>query len=93
MYVQVNLRALAYIPLKFDDKLCVSDKSKAGALNSQFHSVFTRENAPIPNQSPYTSISDLNINSQGVAKQLSEPNPPPPPQIFSKDQKCPFCDE
>jgi hypothetical protein len=93
MYVQVNLRALAYIPLKFDDKLCVSDKSKAGALNSQFHSVFTRENAPIPNQSPYTSISDLNINSQGVAKQLSEPNSPPPPPIFSKDQKCPFCDE
>ena len=64
-------------PLKFNDKLCVSDKSKADALNSQFHSVFTRENAPIPNkgQSPYTSISDLIINSQGVAKQLSELNP------------------
>ncbi len=35
-------------PLKFNDKLCVSDKSKADALNSQFHSVFTRENVPIP---------------------------------------------
>ena len=64
-------------PLKFNDKLCVSDKSKADALNSQFHSVFTRENVPIPNkgQSPYTSISDLIISSQGVAKQLSELNP------------------
>ncbi|CAB4002571.1 Hypothetical predicted protein [Paramuricea clavata] len=63
-------------PLKFNDKLCVSDKSKADALNFQFHSVFTRENAPIPNkgQYPYTFISDF-INSQDVAKQLSELNP------------------
>jgi hypothetical protein len=64
-------------PLKFNDKLCVSDKSKTDVLNFQFHSVFTRENTPIPNkgQSPYTSISDVLINSQGVTKKLSELNP------------------
>ncbi|CAB4043415.1 Hypothetical predicted protein, partial [Paramuricea clavata] len=77
-YVRTSKSESSGIPLlKFNDKLCVSDKSKADALNFQFHSVFTRENAPIPNkgQSPYTSISDLIINSQGVAKQLSELNP------------------
>jgi hypothetical protein len=77
-YVRTNKSESSGIPpLKFNEKFCVSDKSKADAINSQFQSVFTRANASIPNKSqyPYTSISDLIINSQGVAKQLSELNP------------------
>lgn len=34
--------------LRYGNKLCTSDKSKAEALNSYFYSVFTQEKLPIP---------------------------------------------
>ena len=63
-------------PLRSGSKLCSSDKDKAEALNSYFHSVFTKEKLPIPTKvnSPYNSIPDLMISVQGVHKQLLQLN-------------------
>ncbi|XP_072039335.1 uncharacterized protein [Amphiura filiformis] len=60
-----------------DGEACVSDISKAEALNKQFSSVFTDENlSAIPNKghSAFSSIQDLDIELQGVIKQLTQIN-------------------
>ena len=52
-------------------------KDKAETLNSYFFFVFTNEKLPLPKipVSPYSSIADLHISPEGVAKQLSQLNP------------------
>ncbi|XP_072030752.1 uncharacterized protein [Amphiura filiformis] len=60
-----------------DGETCVSDLSKAEALNKQFSSVFTDENlSAIPNKghSAFSSIQDLDIELQAVIKQLTQIN-------------------
>ena len=49
-------------------------KTKAEVLNSQFSSVFNKEeieNIPDPGESPIPTIGTINITTSGVAKQLS----------------------
>ena len=64
-------------PLKTEQGVFVTDKDKAETLNSYFFSVFTNEQLPLPKIpiSPYSSIADLHISPEGVAKQLSQLNP------------------
>ena len=64
-------------PLKLGNSVSITDKDKAETLNSYFHSVFTQEHLPSPSmgQSPYLPIVDLQIDPEGVAKQLSVLNP------------------
>ena len=64
-------------PLRYGNNLFSSDKSKAEALNSYFFSVFTQEKQPIPTKptSPYNLISDIDISTHGVYKQLLQLNP------------------
>ena len=64
-------------PLKTEQGVFVTDKDKAETLNSYFFSVFTNEQLLLPKIpiSPYSSIADLHISPEGVAKQLSQLNP------------------
>ena len=66
-------------PLKNKMGFLQSDnKSKAGILNEQFQSVFTKENLnnfPIKGKSPYSPIEDIKINSIGVHKLLKNLKP------------------
>ena len=64
-------------PLKTEEGVFVTDKDKAETLNSYFFPVFTNEQLPLPKIpiSPYSSIADLHISPEGVAKQLSQLNP------------------
>ena len=64
-------------PLKTEQGVFVTDKDKAETLNSYFFSVFTNEQLPLPKIpiSPYSSIADLQISPEVVAKQLSQLNP------------------
>ena len=57
-------------PLKTEEGVFVTDKDKAETLNSYFFSVFTNEQLPLPKIpiSPYSSIADLHISPEGVAK-------------------------
>ena len=57
-------------PLKTEQGVFVTDKDKAETLNSYFFSVFTNEQLPLPKIpiSPYSSIADLHISPEGVAK-------------------------
>ena len=60
-----------------DGEMCVSDLSKAEALNKQFSSVFTDENLttlPDKGHSAFSSIQDLDIELEGVVKQLTQIN-------------------
>ena len=69
--------AIGIPPLRYGNNLFSSDKSKAEALNSYFFSVFTQEKQPIPTKptSPYNLISDVDISTHGVYKQLLQLNP------------------
>jgi hypothetical protein len=66
-------------PLKNKMEFLQSDnKSKAGILNEQFQSVFTKENLnnfPIKGKRPYSPIEDIKINSIGVHKLLKNLKP------------------
>ena len=56
----------------------VTDQQKAEALNQQFSGVFTWKNPapalPDKGQSPYLSLQDLTIETNGVIKQLQTLN-------------------
>ena len=69
--------AIGIPPLRYGNNLFSSDQSKAEALNSYFFSVFTQERQPIPTKpiSPYNPISDIDISTHGVYKQLLQLNP------------------
>jgi hypothetical protein len=60
-------------PLKQDGLLHADSKTKASILNSQFQSVFTKEdmsNFPSKGPSPHSSMEDINITEPGVLKLL-----------------------
>ena len=66
--------SLGIPPLVVNNKVHSTDKGIAEALNDQFTSVFTKENmdsVPTKGKSSYNSINDLNIDLNGVVKQLS----------------------
>ena len=69
--------AIGIPPLRYGNNLFSSDQSKAVALNSYFFSVFTQERQPVPTKptSPYNLISDIDISTYGVYKQLLQLNP------------------
>jgi len=65
-------------PLKNKMGFLQSDKSKAGILNEQFQSVFTKENLnnfPNKGKSPYSTMEDIKMNSKGVHKLLKNLKP------------------
>jgi len=68
--------SLGIPPLKTEDGVSITDKDKAETLNSHFFSVFTHEQKPLPQigLSPFTSIADLILPPDGVAKQLAQLN-------------------
>ena len=59
--------------LRSNGVLLISNKDKAQALNRQFKSVFTEDDGLVPDvgHSPYSSISSLTIDVDGVKKQLT----------------------
>jgi len=66
-------RGQSRIPLKEDGKLISDDKSRAGVLNRQFYSAYTRDDgSPLPDlgQSPHPTMPDIVFSTQGVAKVL-----------------------
>lgn len=60
--------------LLHNNSLVTHPQDKATALNTQFQSVFTHEQADLPDMppSPYTAIPPLVIHTQGIEKLLSE---------------------
>ena len=75
-YVKAQRRESAGIPtLKVEGKMYSTNEDKAKALNTQFSSVFTRDNntsvLPDKGHSPYEPIENLLISSPGVNKQLN----------------------
>ena len=65
-------------PMKKDGKLYADSKVKAEIMLEEFKSVFTRKDKSyIPSLygTPYSSISDLHISEEGVAKLVKELNP------------------
>ncbi len=65
-------------PLKKDGVTHIDNQAKAEILNSQFASVFTKEDTgdlPQMGESPYPDIPDIQIHVPGVAKLLRELNP------------------
>ena len=65
--------SLGIPPLVVKDKVHSTDRGIAEALNSQFCSVFTKENMnsiPSKGHSSFNSIQDLQIDINGVIKQL-----------------------
>ena len=78
-YIKMKRTENIGIPtLKTSTKMCCTNIDKAEALNSQFKSVFNkRTHTQVPDKgvSPFPSISNLNIGTEGVAKQLSNLNP------------------
>ncbi|XP_062576944.1 uncharacterized protein LOC134238855 [Saccostrea cucullata] len=65
-------------PLKSGNKLITDSKEKAGVLNKQFQSVFTKEeHGPMPKTSKTCKnpIQAIKINVEGVRKLLSKVNP------------------
>ena len=71
-FIKLNRTENVGIPTLVTDKTHISDRDKANALNTQFQSVFTTENLPLPNKgpSPYPSIPGLDFHTDGVRKQL-----------------------
>ena len=70
-YIKSNGQEWIYVaPLKNKMGFLQSDnKSKAGILNEQFQSVFTKENLnnfPNKGKSPYSTMKDNTLNSKGV---------------------------
>ena len=63
--------------LRYGNNLFSADQSKAEALNSYFFSVFTQERQPFPTKptSPHKLISDIDISTHGVYKQLLQLKP------------------
>ncbi len=78
-FVRSQKRETLGIPtLRVGDKVFATDKEKAEVLNSQFSSVFTREDQsvilPDKGPSPYPSIDDHSVGQNGVTKQLQQLN-------------------
>lgn len=75
-YVKNQKRDSVGIPtLKKDETLYFTSDQKADALNRQFSSVFTQDDAnPLPcmGPCPYTPIADLEIGLNGIVKQLKQ---------------------
>ena len=64
--------------LKVDGKVGTDSESKANMLNSQFSSVFTKQNTtnmPSKGSSLHPTMPDINISPAGVSKLLSRLNP------------------
>ena len=63
-------------PLKHNDALYVDSKAKAGILNRQFYSVFTKSDPEEPEPEikgiKYPSIPELKIHTKGIHKLLSD---------------------
>ena len=77
-YVRTSKSEMIGIPpLRAGGKFCSTDRDKAEVLSSHFASTFTKESLPPTgtDQSPYKSISELQITTQGVANQLTRLNP------------------
>ena len=74
MFVRSQRREAVGIPtLSSNGSNHVTDSAKAEALNNQSSSVFTCENltnVPSKPESPFNSITDLDIELPGVVKQL-----------------------
>ena len=65
-------------PLKDNDKVSIEGKDKARISNSKFPSVFSTENGDIPlieTQYANSSISNIDINTEGIIKLLNQLNP------------------
>jgi hypothetical protein len=75
-YIKSKRKEALGIPtLKTSSGVHLTSKSKASALNAQFASVFTRpDDLPLPSKgpSPFSHISNLTIEEEGVAKQLHQ---------------------
>ena len=63
--------------LEDNGRTCIDDLEKANILNSQFSSVFSKEDDISPNigSSPYKTIPPVNINVNGVLKLLQNLKP------------------
>ena len=60
-------------PLKENGLLISDSKAKAGILNRQYQSVFSREDPsdiPAPSGTPYPPMPQINISRNGILKQL-----------------------
>jgi hypothetical protein len=58
--------------------LFTAPKDKANILNSQYESVFTREDlsdVPTPSGTPFPGMADISVSEEGVRKLLSKLNP------------------
>ena len=73
-YIKSKRKESTGIPtLRTDKGVHFTNQAKANALNSQFSSVFTRDDEvqpPNKGPSPYLPINDLIIDEEGVLKQL-----------------------
>ena len=66
------------IPTLMDEnEIHISDKSKANALNSHFQKQFTMESSSLPSmsESPYLSMPNITVGTEGITKQLKQMNP------------------
>lgn len=68
--------SLGIPPQTVNGKTHATDKGIAEALNNQFTSVFTKERKDIPDKgaSPFQDIPDLQVELEGVVKQLQQLN-------------------
>ena len=75
-YIKTNRKESTGITtLHTNNRVHVTNQSKANALNNQFASVFTRAEevqSPDKGPSPYMPISDMVIDENGVNKQLRQ---------------------
>ena len=60
-----------------ENEIHISDKSKANALNSHFQKQFTMESSSLPSmsESPYLSMPNITVITEGITKQLKQINP------------------
>ena len=68
-------------PLKDNGKVFIDGKDKDRIVNSQFASVFSTDNGEIPliqTQYANSSISNIDINAEGIIKPLNQLNPNKP---------------
>ncbi len=74
---RMNTKTMSIPTLVDDNEIHISDASKANALNQHFQKQFSTESSNLPNMpvSPYPSMPNINIGTEGIVKQLKEINP------------------